>query len=164
MEKPAARVFQPHPNAQPTVAQGQIGHNSVTNYGTLLSNLGMGLTTQGTLYSSFRPTRQPRFEDVGYFCCGPGVTGTQAAVAAAAGGVVVGGGAALTIASGTTYATLATASVGALGLFTCGVALIVIGVGIAGYYGFEYLHESGGQPPTTVDGMPADEPIADPDR
>ena len=76
---------------------------------------------------------------------GPGgtITKDQAEIAAVSGGALVGGGAGLVAASGTTYATLATASAGAATLFTLGTALIVVGVVLAGYYGWQFISTRG---------------------
>jgi len=67
------------------------------------------------------------------------VTEGQAVVASAAGGVLVGGGAGLMAGSGTTLATLAGASISSAVLFTGGAVLVVVGVAIAAYYGWQFI-------------------------
>lgn len=157
-----SEFFQAHPLAQPNVAQVQIGHNSTTNYSTMLANVSESFVLQGTLYSGLRRSPKPTFMDVRFFCCGPQVTQSQVAVAVAAGAASIAGGAALVSASGTTYATLGAASIGAASLFTLGVALVAVGLVIVGYYAYTYLHDSQGQGPTCCTCLPNDEPIADP--
>jgi hypothetical protein len=108
-------------SAQPTIAQVQ-----AVNTGALCQQVHYNSMSWNRLASQVVETSKK-------------VTIGQATVAAAAGGVLVAGGAGLMAGSGTTLAALAGASISSAVLFTGGAALVVIGVAIAAYYGWQFI-------------------------
>jgi hypothetical protein len=83
----------------------------------------------------------------------------QAEVGAAGGGVMVAGGGTLMMTSGTTAATLfaAETTTAAFSAFTGGLFLVIVGIGVAGYYGWQYLQQQQAVQPVAT--LPVRAPI-----
>jgi len=123
--------------------------NSQTNWNNLMSTFGGCLSYYSWYVENYGFRVDPRaspFRLARYYRRRASAADAQqeAEVGAAAGGVMAVGGAGLVSASGITAGGLAAATLTEFTLFTGGVGLIVIGVGIAGYYGWQYLQSSGG--------------------
>lgn len=75
---------------------------------------------------------------------GPSDAGTNAGIGAAVGGGLIAGGAALMANSGLTFATILAAGGSTLAFtaFTAGVGLVVIGVAVIGYYGYQWVSQN----------------------
>lgn len=146
-------MFNLSPLAQPTVNQVQATHSDVQTYGTVISNLQLALFWESVKLSNpqyglnhrashlvYASTRRRRAESRYRLLKVSSITPVEkAGIGLATAGVFVGGGAALIAGSGVTVSTIATASAVAVGVFTLGTAFVILGLGIATYYGITYL-------------------------